>query len=148
MQWRFLTKKRPASLWPCSSPAGVQVKNTSLRSHRLEHLGRNTISPRTSTQAAPLTSSARGENRAHEFYTCFHFQGPWTVRLVVDDAPFLVLSHTPHGHCFRTIRAVPPLSVFGSPTGDFCEASRGSAALTGNTRIGVAVNGVIQEKAV
>ena len=39
-------------------------------------------------------------------------------------------------------------AVIGNPTGVFCEASRGSAGLTGITRVGVAVNGVIQEKAV
>ena len=38
--------------------------------------------------------------------------------------------------------------MVGYPTEDFREASRGSAALTGITRVGGAVNGVIQEKAV
>ena len=51
--------------------------------------------PRSSTQAALVTSSARGENRAYEFFACFYFQGPWTVCLVVDDAPFPVPLHTP-----------------------------------------------------
>ena len=44
----------------------------------------------TGTQATPLASSARAENRARDFYTCF--QGPWATHLAADDAPFVVLS--------------------------------------------------------
>ena len=45
-------------------------------------------SSRSSTQAAVLTCGARGENRAHEFLHLLYIQGPWTVRIVVDDAVF------------------------------------------------------------
>ena len=65
--------------------------------------------PRTSTQAVLLTSNARGENRADEFYTCFHFQGPRTFRLV-DGAPFLVPSHTPQP-LLEGIQGILSLSV-------------------------------------
>ena len=68
--------------------------------------------PQTTTQAAPLRISAHVKNRAHDFYTCS--QGPWTLRLAVDDELFWPF-HTPHGHCFRTIRAVPSLSVIYDP---------------------------------
>ena len=37
--------------------------------------------------------------------------------------------------------------MIGNPNGDSREASRGSAASTGITRVGLAANGVIQEKA-
>ena len=36
-------------------------------------------------------------------------------------------------------------SLLENPTGDFREASRGTAALTGITRVGVAVYGVIEK---
>ena len=52
------------------------------------------------------------------------------------------------GVCCQTFSfvLVSLFSMIGNPTGVFREASRGSAALIGITRVGVAVNGVIQEK--
>ena len=45
-------------------------------------------SSRSSTQAALLTCGARGENHAHEFLHLLYIQGPWAVRIVIDDAVF------------------------------------------------------------
>ena len=82
---------------PKANPASLRYsprKRSKSRTRRSKVIGSNirgVISvPRSDTQVALLTSSARGENRAHEFHTCFYFQGPWAVRLVVDDVPFLV----------------------------------------------------------
>ena len=35
-----------------------------------------------------MTCDAHGENRAHEFLHLLYTQGPWAVRIVVDDAVF------------------------------------------------------------
>ena len=85
---RFHTKTIQHPFHPCSSSAEVQVGNVPGCCSKA--IGSNTLGvlplPRKCTQATLLTRSARGENRAHDLYTCF--QGPWAARfLAADDTP-------------------------------------------------------------
>ena len=91
----FHHKANPGAISPCSPRQRSKSKTRRFKAIGSTIWGVMPFS-RSSTQTAFFTSSARGENCAHVFSTSFHFQGPWTVRLVVDDAPFLVPSHTPH----------------------------------------------------
>ena len=68
-------------------------------------------SSRSSTQVALLTCSARGENRAHEFLHLLYIQGPWVVRIVVDDAVFKSLRTLVHPEVLKPGARIPPLSA-------------------------------------
>ena len=65
-------------------------------------------SSRSSTQAALLTCGARGENCAHEFLHLLYIQGPWAVRIVVDDAVLKSPRTLVHPEVLKPSARVPP----------------------------------------
>ena len=87
------------------------MENTSLQGHRLEHSGSNTLSP-SSTQAALLICSARGENRAHEFLHLLLRSRP--LGCSCGGARRCFLGPLVHSEVLAPVQPrIPTLSVFG-----------------------------------
>ena len=86
VQYIVLSSERKSSIPLLMQPLGVESKWRT-RSKAIDTNIRGVIPfSLSSTQAALLICSARGDNRAHEFFTCFCVQGTWAVHVVVHDA--------------------------------------------------------------
>ena len=112
VQYTVLSSQReiPASLKMQPRGRSQNEQHVAPRKAIDTNIGGVIPSSRSSTQVALLTCGARGEKRAHEFLHLLYIQGPWAVRIVVDDAVFKSPRTLVH-QCKDSSRSVPSDSV-------------------------------------
>ena len=106
------TKKIQLSSRLCSSPAEAQVENASLQSHRLKHSRRNILTRTKYLVGSLYEQCSRQESCARLLHLLSRpLDCSFNSRRYCSFCPI----HTPHDHCFRTIRAIPSYSMIDDP---------------------------------